>query len=62
MRKYVAFLKVIEHGSFTMAAEELNYTQSAISQMINTLEKDLNVPLFIKMEYSLGMRAHRLSL
>ena len=34
MRKYVAFLKVIEHGSFTMAAEELNYTQSAISQMI----------------------------
>ncbi|MCJ7855304.1 LysR family transcriptional regulator [Lachnospiraceae bacterium NSJ-143] len=55
MRKYVAFLKVIEHGSFTMAAEELNYTQSAISQMINTLEKDLNVTLFIRSKHGLQL-------
>ena len=41
MSKYDAFVKVIETGSFTKAAEELGYTQSAVSQMIRSLESDL---------------------
>lgn len=55
MRKYIAFLKVIEHRSFTTAAEELNYTQSAISQMINSLEKELGIKLFIRSKYGLQL-------
>lgn len=43
MQKYVAFLKVIEMGSFTKAAELLGYTQPALSQMIAALEKELIV-------------------
>lgn len=29
--KYLAFLKTVEYGSFTRAAEALNYSQSGIS-------------------------------
>ena len=41
MNPYTAFIKIIETGSFTKAAEELGYTQSAISQMIHSLEEEL---------------------
>lgn len=33
-------------GSFTRAAEEIGFTQSAVSQMISSLEKELGVSLF----------------
>ena len=36
--KYLAFVKTVEYGSFTKAAELLHYTQSGISRMINELE------------------------
>lgn len=55
MRKYIAFLKVIEHGSFTTAAEELNYTQSAVSHMIGSLEKELNTTLFVRSKHGLQL-------
>ena len=55
MRKYQAFLKVVECGSFTVAADELNYTQSAVSQMISSLEKELNTTLFIRSKYGLRL-------
>ena len=55
MNKYQAFLKVVECGSFTEAADELNYTQSAVSQMILTLEKELGTPLFIRSRHSLQL-------
>ncbi len=38
--KYMAFVTTVEYGSFTKAAEILNYSQSAISRMINDLEKE----------------------
>ena len=38
--KYMAFIKTIEYGSFTKAAEILNYSQSGISRMIHDLEKE----------------------
>ena len=43
MNRYEAFLKVVEVGSFTKAAEILGYTQPAISQMIASLENELSV-------------------
>ncbi len=43
IQKYMAFIKAVEHGSFTKAAEALNYTQSGISRMINDLETEWGV-------------------
>lgn len=43
--KYLAFVKTVEYGSFTKAAEMLSYSQSGISRMINDLETDWNVTL-----------------
>lgn len=43
--KYLAFIKTVEYGSFTKAAEILNYSQSGISRMINDLEKEWNITL-----------------
>ena len=41
-----AFVAAARKGSFTGAAEELNYTTSAVSQLITALEEDLGVTLF----------------
>lgn len=43
--KYLAFVKTVEYGSFTKAAEMLNYSQSGISRMISDLETDWSVTL-----------------
>ena len=43
--KYMAFIKTVEYGSFTKAAEVLNYSQSGISRMINDLEKEWKITL-----------------
>ena len=48
--KYEIFLKICETGSFSKAAESLNYTQSGISQMISGLESELGVKLFARMK------------
>lgn len=45
IQKYLAFVKTVEYGSFTKAAEILKYSQSGISRMINDLEQDWNVIL-----------------
>ena len=45
IQKYVAFVKTVEYGSFTSAAEMLNYSQSGISRMINDLGKEWKVVL-----------------
>ena len=45
IQKYMAFVKTIEYGSFTKAAEILNYSQSGISRMISDLEKEWNISL-----------------
>lgn len=43
--KYMAFIKTVEYGSFTKAADILNYSQSGISRMINDLEKEWGISL-----------------
>lgn len=39
------FREVVEHGSFSAAADALDYSQSAVSQAIATLEGELGTPL-----------------
>ena len=46
--RYEVFLKVCETGSFSKAAEALNYTQSGISQIMAGLEDELGVQLFAR--------------
>ncbi len=45
IQKYLAFLRTVECGSFTKAAESLNYTQSGISRMIADLEAEWGLSL-----------------
>ena len=45
IQKYQAFLKAVEYGSFTKAAEALSYSQSGISRMIGDLEQEWNIIL-----------------
>ncbi|MFC7648989.1 LysR family transcriptional regulator [Streptosporangium lutulentum] len=39
------FVTVVHRGSFSAAAEDLGYTQSAVSQQIAVLEADLGLAL-----------------
>ena len=43
--KYYIFCKVLEMGGFTVVAEEIGYSQSAISQTIKSLETELGTKL-----------------
>lgn len=46
MGKYEAILKVADYGNLTRAAQELGYTQSNLSYMINRLETEFDVKVF----------------
>ncbi len=43
--KYLAFVKTVETGSFTRAAQELDYAQSSISKMVSDLETEWGMAL-----------------
>ena len=45
IQKYMSFVKTVEYGSFSKAAEILNYSQSGISRMIADLEREWKVTL-----------------
>ena len=46
--KYEAFLHIIESGSLSAAASSLGYTQSGVSHMLSSLEKELGVHLITR--------------
>lgn len=43
-----AFAASVETGSFTKAAEKLNYTPSGVCQLVNALEKELGFTLLLR--------------
>jgi DNA-binding transcriptional LysR family regulator len=46
VRHLLALVAVVETGTFSRAAEQLGYTQSAVSQQVGTLERIVGTPLF----------------
>lgn len=48
INRYEIFLKVVETGNITKAAEALNYTQSGVSHAISALEKEVGFSLFMR--------------
>jgi DNA-binding transcriptional LysR family regulator len=54
------FLAVAETGSFSVAAQRLGYTQSAVSQHIATLEADLGTALLTRRPVALTEAGQRL--
>ncbi|MGG5316081.1 LysR family transcriptional regulator [Enterococcus sp. AZ072] len=47
-RKYKVLLEVVDLGSFTKAAEELGYTVSGISHMMNSLEEEIGFKILFR--------------
>lgn len=43
--KYLALVKTVETGSFTRAAQALNYAQSSVSKMVADLEAEWGMTL-----------------
>ena len=56
--KYQIFLKTVECGSFTKAAEELNFSQSGISHAISSLEEELGVTLLSRNRGGVTLAGH----
>ncbi|BEL09070.1 LysR family transcriptional regulator [Actinoplanes sichuanensis] len=54
------FVAVAETGSFSVAAQRLSYTQSAVSQQIALLEADLGTPLLTRRPVALTPAGERL--
>ena len=47
-KKLAALAAAVRLGSFTRAAEELGYTQSGLTHMMNSLEKDVGFPVLVR--------------
>lgn len=58
MNRYLAVLTTLDAGSFSRAAEELGYTQSAVSQMVRSLEEELHTTLFIRSRHGVSLTAN----
>lgn len=57
MNRYIVFLEVVASGSFTQAAARLGYTQSAVSQMVKTLEQECGVRLLQRARHGVTLTA-----
>lgn len=62
LQKYMAFIKTVEYGSFTKAAEVLSYSQSGISRMILDLEREWGVSLLERSRHGVRLTSDGLSL
>lgn len=62
IQKYMEFIKTVEFGSFTKAAEALSYSQSGISRMIHDLEKEWKVALLERGKDGVRLTSDGLSL
>ena len=48
IKKYEAFVRAVELGSLSKASEELGYTQSGISHMMQSLEEEVGFSLMVR--------------
>ncbi len=62
LQKYMAFITTVEHGSFTKAAEVLNYSQSGISRMIHDLEREWGIAVLERSRSGVRLTSEGLSL
>jgi DNA-binding transcriptional LysR family regulator len=57
INKYIALQKVVEYRSMAKAAENLGYSQSAMSQLISSLEDELSIKLLNRGKYGTELTA-----
>jgi DNA-binding transcriptional LysR family regulator len=55
IRNLLTFIHVAERGSFTRAAESLNYSQSTVSFQIKQLESEVGCPLFERINHTVTL-------
>lgn len=55
--QYQIFLKVVECGSFTKAAQLMNFTQSGVSHAVSALEETLGLPLLSRSRGGVALTA-----
>ena len=56
-KKWEAMLTAVEQGSFTRAAERLGVTQSGLTHMMNSLEREVGFPLLVRDHYGVRLTA-----
>ena len=56
-KKLEALATAVQVGSFTRAAEVLGYTQSGLTHMMNSLEKDIGFPLLVRSRTGIRLTA-----
>lgn len=57
-KKFEALLVSAQLGSFTKSAQELGYTQSGLTHMMNALEMEIGFPLLERGHYGTRLTAH----
>ena len=55
LRNLITFIHVVELGSFTKAAEQLDYSQSTVSFQIKQLENELGCLLFERINHTITL-------
>ena len=62
LQRYLAFVRTVECGSFTKAADSLGYAQSTVSKMIADLENELGLNLLERSRAGVQLTADGLAL
>lgn len=62
LKRMSVFAKVVEFGSFTAAARQLQMSVSSISQTVSKLEDELQVKLLNRSTRSIGLTGSRQNL
>ena len=57
LKKYEAFARIVELKSLTKAADDLGYTQSCLSHMINSLESELGFSVLVRSRSGISLTA-----
>lgn len=52
LRRLRLLRELKRHGTITAVAQALNYSASAVSQQLSTLEKETGVPLLVSCTFS----------